>query len=578
MKVKNFEVATVFSAAFLFFNFAHAEEINSADISREAARQAAENAGRTTQIDEPNNQIELEDVDEENSDVENVIQETFELKGIKIDSEIEEIGYEEVQHIIEPYINQRVNINSLKMLSLQIKDYFRQRGWLAAVAYVPEQDSTDGVVTIKVTSPNFGKVTFNNQSHLADDILKKVGENISDKHMVQNHKIENVLYLINEIGGVRARGALIPDTLTRTIGLNINVVDDQTKRGIIYYENYGNSSTTARYRLGTIYDIYNIDNRGSRFEVSGLISRNRNLDNYLFDYNWISDRKTTSRLGISIGRTTYHQISNKLDFGFFDYNVEAGGHSTDFSFYGNTPIWKTIHDGFVWNYGYKFRNYTQSMDIKYTSDFFDTQNFHNPDKSYIHTLSLGFSGYKRSLFNDLFNYSFTVYKGYVSPRTDYAERHISASGYGGHYFRSVVNLDYRKLFTKYVEFHTNFTLQNASKNLAGAEQIKVGGANGVRGYADGEGSGDEGFLSRSEVIWHTDEPGLSFSLFFDAGGSGIKSERNVEIIRSWGLEANYAKSNDYFVKLDYARKVGNNFSVARDDKRQRFWFIVGKIF
>ena len=55
--------------------------------------------------------------------------------------------------------------------------------------------------------------------------------------MVQNNKIENVLYLINEIGGVRARGALIPDAVTQRINLNINVVDDQTKRGIFYLEN-----------------------------------------------------------------------------------------------------------------------------------------------------------------------------------------------------------------------------------------------------------------------------------------------------------------------------------------------------
>jgi len=71
------------------------------------------------------------------------------------------------------------------MLALRIKEYCRQKGWLAAVAYLPEQDSTDGTVTIKIMSPNFGKVTFNNQSRLADDILKKFGGNISDKHMVQ---------------------------------------------------------------------------------------------------------------------------------------------------------------------------------------------------------------------------------------------------------------------------------------------------------------------------------------------------------------------------------------------------------
>jgi len=392
------------------------------------------------------------------------------------------------------------------------------------------------------------------------------------------------LYLINEIGGVRARGALIPDTLTRTVGLNVNVVNDQTKRGIVYYENYG-SKTTGRYRLGVIYDIYNIDNRGSRFEVSGLISRNRNLDNFVFDYSWITDRKTTSRAGISVGRTTYHQVPRRQSDEIFDLSIDAGGHSTDLRLYGITPVWKTIHDGFVWNYAYKFRNYTQSVNYTQTIDLSAyglgkyQRDGHSQDKNCIHTFSLGFSGYKRSLFNDLFNYSFTLYNGYVSPRTEDAEQQAILGYTNGNYFRAVANVDYRKLFNKYIEFHTNFTWQSASKNLVGAEQLTVGGANGVRGYGDGEGSGDEGYLSKSEVIWHTDVPGLALSLFFDIGGTGKKTDHNISTIRSWGLEANYTKTNDFFIKLDYARKLGrNNRLVAMDDKRQRFWFMLGKIF
>ena len=188
--------------------------------------------------------------------------------------------------------------------------------------------------------------------------------------MVQNNKIENVLYLINEIGGVRARGALIPDAVTQRINLNINVVDDQTKRGIFYLENYG-SKSSGRYRMGLIYDIFNIDNRGSRLGLSGLLSSqksalgqffNRCLDNYAIDYSWISDRKSTSRLGISVGRTTYHQ------HGFASSIIsDSGGHSTDWRIYGTTPIWKTIHDGFTWHYVYKFRLVTNFADYDFSS-------------------------------------------------------------------------------------------------------------------------------------------------------------------------------------------------------------------
>ena len=577
------KVVTIFSAACLLLTgSAEAVEVNTADISREAARQAAGDTEEKTA-----EKIEIESNDTELSGNDDIPIESFELKGIIIDSDIEEITQEKVQHIIDPYLNKNVSINILRLIASHIKTFCRQEGWLAAVAYIPEQDSTDGTVKIKIMSPNFGKVIFDNKSRLADDILEKVARNINEDQVVQNNKIENVLYLINEIGGVRARGALVPDTLTKRINLNINVVDDMTKRGIFYLENYG-SKSSGRYRAGIIYDIYNIDNRGSRFEVSGLLSSkkaalgqlySKNLDNYLFDFSWITDRKTTSRAGISFGKTTYHQhglLSSLIN--------DAGGHSTDWRIYGTTPVWKTIHDGFTWNYGYKFRQVTNTADYDFSSygivaelfpDLFPT---HSRNESHVHTLSLGFSGYKRTLSNDLFNYALTLYYGRHNPRSDAASDAAEITDSNGKFFKSTLMLDYRKLFSKSFEFHTNLNFQKASKGLNSSEQMQIGGANGVRGYADGDGYGDEGYLTRTELIWHTNVPNLSLSTFLDIGGAGYKVEHDIHTIKSWGIELNYSKPNDYFVKLDYARKIGNNLELASDDKNQRFWFMAGKIF
>ena len=579
--MKSKVVVTLSAACFLLAASANAEEFNTADTSREAARQAA---GDNENI---SGKPEIEQQEIEVPEVEDIPNETFVLKGIVIDSDIKGITQESVQHIIDPYIDKNVNINILRLIASHIKIFCREQGWLAAVAYVPEQDATDGTVKIKIMSPNFGEVIFDNESKLADDILEKVAENISKDDFVQNNKIENVLYLINEIGGVRARGALIPDSVTQRINLNINVVDDQNKRGIFYVENYG-SKSSGRYRMGLIYDMYNIDNRGSRLELSGLLSSkksalgqlfDKNLDNYLIDYNWITDRKTTSRLGVSVGRTTYHQ--HGLNSSVIS---EAGGHSIDWRIYGTTPVWKTIHDGFTWNYGYKFRQVTNSANYDFSSygpivEFFpELFPTHNQNESHVHTLSVGFSGYKRSLSNDLFNYSFTLYAGRHNPRTDDAQAVADLAGSDGNFFKSQIVLDYRKLFSKSFEFHTNINLQNASRSLNSSEQLQIGGANGVRGYADGDGAGDEGYLTRTEFIWHTDVPNLSLSAFFDIGGAGYKYNHDIHTIKSWGLELNYAKPNDYFIKLDYARKIGNNLEVASDDKKNRFWFMAGKIF
>ena len=82
------KIAAIFTCGLFLSNTAFAEEINAGEISREAARQAAgENEENFAES------VEVEDSELESESPENVIAETFVLKGIKIDSDIKDIGY-----------------------------------------------------------------------------------------------------------------------------------------------------------------------------------------------------------------------------------------------------------------------------------------------------------------------------------------------------------------------------------------------------------------------------------------------------------------------------------------------------
>ncbi|MBR1761639.1 MAG: hypothetical protein IJ812_10340 [Schwartzia sp.] len=50
-------------------------------------------------------------------------------------------------------------------------------------------------------------------------------------------------------------------------------------------------------------------------------------------------------------------------------------------------------------------------------------------------------------------------------------------------------------------------------------------------------------------------------------------------MKGWGIGATYSKENDWYVRIDYARRIGapeipSNDAMSRD----RFWFFVGKMF
>ncbi|KEY57731.1 heme/hemopexin transporter protein HuxB [Serratia sp. DD3] len=48
-------------------------------------------------------------------------------------------------------------------------------------------------------------------------------------------------------------------------------------------------------------------------------------------------------------------------------------------------------------------------------------------------------------------------------------------------------------------FYSQFSGQLASKNLDSSEQFSLGGVNGVRAYASGEASGDQGWMTNLEL-------------------------------------------------------------------------------
>lgn len=132
------------------------------------------------------------------------------------------------------------------------------------------------------------------------------------------------------------------------------------------------------------------------------------------------------------------------------------------------------------------------------------------------------------------------------------------------------------------DFLVKVSGQKASRNLDSSEEFYLGGPNGVRAYAQGEGAGDEGLLGTAELRWHAPVRGLTLSTFYDVGTARLSRSRiaddNSVTLRGWGVAAAYSNPGDWFARLDYARRIGLDSSVAaKNSARGRLWFLMGKI-
>ena len=62
------------------------------------------------------------------------------------------------------------------------------------------------------------------------------------------------------------------------------------------------------------------------------------------------------------------------------------------------------------------------------------------------------------------------------------------------------------------------------------------------------------------------------------GGYGKSAKNNSVTLRGWGVAAAYSNPGDGFARLDYARRIGLDSSVAaKNSARGRLWFLMGKI-
>ena len=126
--------------------------------------------------------------------------------------------------------------------------------------------------------------------------------------------------------------------------------------------------------------------------------------------------------------------------------------------------------------------------------------------------------------------------------------------------------------------------QMTSKNLASAEKMSLGGANGVRAYPTGQAIGDQGFLFTTELRYIVPKlqvlsGDVTFAGFYDAGRVQVNNNplnvtsANFQGLSGYGLGVTVGKDNDFLLKTSVAWRGENDVPDADTARRNpRVWF------
>jgi len=482
----------------------------------------------------------------------------FRLMRIDVEQDGTQLSAAALDERTAPYLRRTLSEADINALLAELTRYARSHGYPAAAAYLPPQTNAEGALEIRILAGRYGKITIDSSAAIDDGQIRRLAHALHTGAPIEGRRLEKALYNIAALGGIEAAGLLSPGADFGTSDLTIRVRDGKRQSFVLYSENYG-SKTSGRYRYGAQASLSNLTRSGDRLSLAAMLS-NEDLRNYSVTYTRPVGVGGTV-LGLGVSRMDY-ELSGAFR------RLGAQGHADTVSLFGTSPLLRTARDSVSLTYGWDWRK----LEDEYKNVGMTLEKHSN-------TAHIGVRGEMVRPRTRL-TYDLTAYHGTIASDSAMAERQMRRAGTEGSFTKGVLNLGVRQELGGRFHLNLKTQFQAAGDNLDSSEEIYLGGANGVRAYPQGEGSGDSGYLASAELVYRTGIPHLDLSTYYDTGHV-IYAHDGVDggtTLSGWGIGVSYSRPGDYFLRLDWARRIGLARNASEEAKaKNRLWFMVGKV-
>lgn len=430
---------------------------------------------------------------------------------------VDPVDVQKLVFLIREQRRQRgITLGMIETVADTITRYYRERGFILAKAYIPQQHVRDGVVTITLLLGQLGEVQVNNNKIYSDKIVKRIFKPSLGKP-VSNNVIEENLYLINDLPGVNASGYFEPGTQVGDTKLNINFNRERRLSSNLRLDNHG-SEATGEYRAYADFHWNNPLTLGDEFQLGVLGSFNP--ENSVYGSARYSLPVYTPRIQFSLGVSSNDFVT--------DDNADL---TTDFEISGKSLVADA-------NVTYKIsrsRTNNQNISLGYSEinsqiEFGSLSNA-GLDKT-VNKLDLGYS------FDTLNEEDRVLHQGGIV--LTYSE-FVEGAEEGQDLKATLVSLDYSRLSFLRIPFtktETKLILravgQYSGSSLSEVLQFGLAGPTRARGYKINEFFADDGAYLGAD--WVFDGPGF--------GGKMIAGERWEKVLQPYlFLDASYGVNN-----------------------------------
>ncbi len=494
----------------------------------------------------------------------------FEIKRIVFKGN-SAVPTETLQALAGDALGPRVTLARVQATADRLTAQYRAQGYPLSRVVVPEQDITQGVLTLEVIEARLSQVVFNNQGRMDTAVLNRLSSPLQQGAAITDKALDRALLLMSDVPGTRIGATIRPGQEVGTSDILITNAEGPLTAAQVSLDNEGNRYTGRIRALGQL-QVFNPLRQGDVLGLTAL-SSGRNMN-----FGRVSYEIPVGRMGASLGGAL-SLLNYKLGA-----ELEAlDGHGAA----GTSSAW--LRMPFVRSHRWNLHGQLQ-FDANRLSDQVDSTQI--KQDRHIDVYSGGLSGDALDIGLQGGSTSWGVNLGLGSVQFNNVNAGLNdaaSAQVSGSFTKLSWSLNHVQYLGDKFSLLASVSGQQGSTNMDSSQKLGLGGTGAVRAYRPAVVSGDAGYLARLELRYALPLPAscgnTQLTAFWDQGHVQVNkrpwaavTSDNGATLSGLGLGARWAGGDQWGADLSVAAATGPRSSLVKDARGAVVWARVSKGF
>jgi len=450
------------------------------------------------------------------------------------------VSDKEIGSLVKNYEGKDLTLEDLKKLSLEIQQLYKNKSYFLARVYVPAQEIQNGTARLQVLEGKLGEVKVEGNRYYSTKFIKKYFAPVARDGAISYEDLQRSLLLLNEFSDLSVKSVLAAGTDPGSTDITLKVEDKKPFHVGLDYNNFGNPYV-GENRAGLNLNWGNLAGQGDMLAVRSVFAFPSKTQTPFYQAAYVIPLCSRgTKLTLSYASADM-KVGQELEI--LDIRGEANIYGISFGI----PLQRTIAVSSDLNVG---------LTSKSSKNFIFRQNTSDDE---LRLLNVGYNrnwvgGRGRNIL------AFNISQGLGTMFGGMQNGDIRASRRNAGDSFTKFGLDLARIQQV---GSRNFLILRGSAQMCGTplavgELFSLGGVDSVRGYAQSEYLGDNGYFVSAEfrvpITSFRSNP-LQGALFVDQGNVSINNpgpgEKGSQSLFGGGIGLRYSIGNNTAFRVDW---------------------------